>query len=130
MQRSRKLFPAFVLSQCTLFLCSTTLKAHASKKTFQFEKNLNSCDKTRTIFPAVMDNQASSCDRAGHTAFNLLTNELTLPHRWRSVDDNVMGGRSKTDLSTTHETALLFEGIINTNGGGFCSFEQTCQGTS
>lgn len=39
---------------------------------------------------------------------------------WRSVNDNVMGGRS-SGSAFFHEGHLWFAGRINTNGGGFAS---------
>ena len=39
---------------------------------------------------------------------------------WRSVNDNVMGGRSEGSFSFDQEH-IVFEGFINTNGGGFAS---------
>ncbi len=39
---------------------------------------------------------------------------------WEIVNDDVMGGRSEGDLSDI-EGRLIFEGVINTNGGGFSS---------
>lgn len=39
---------------------------------------------------------------------------------WRSVNDNVMGGRS-SGSAFYHEGHLWFAGSINTNGGGFAS---------
>ncbi|MEO0576231.1 MAG: CIA30 family protein [Pseudomonadota bacterium] len=40
--------------------------------------------------------------------------------QWRSVNDNVMGGRSRGGPSVVAD-GLLFSGSINTNGGGFSS---------
>lgn len=40
--------------------------------------------------------------------------------RWRMVNDNVMGGRSKGDVRFA-EGVMTFFGAINTNGGGFSS---------
>lgn len=40
--------------------------------------------------------------------------------RWRMVNDNVMGGRSKGSV-TFKGGVLVFSGSINTNGGGFSS---------
>ncbi|MEM7613048.1 MAG: CIA30 family protein [Pseudomonadota bacterium] len=39
---------------------------------------------------------------------------------WRSVNDTVMGGRSRGSASYG-DSAMLFSGIINTDGGGFAS---------
>lgn len=39
---------------------------------------------------------------------------------WRSVNDNVMGGRSDGAFSLENDH-MIFEGFINTNGGGFAS---------
>lgn len=45
---------------------------------------------------------------------------------WRSINDGVMGGRSSGSVrfdpsSKNGEGALIFQGVINTNGGGFAS---------
>lgn len=40
--------------------------------------------------------------------------------KWRTINDGVMGGRSKGGLTHT-EDFMLFSGVINTNGGGFSS---------
>ncbi len=40
--------------------------------------------------------------------------------RWLVVNDDVMGGRSDGGLAF-EDGALVFEGVINTNGGGFSS---------
>lgn len=42
------------------------------------------------------------------------------PTRWITVNDNVMGGRSKGGASF-NEGRLIFSGATNTNGGGFSS---------
>lgn len=39
---------------------------------------------------------------------------------WRVVNDNVMGGRSQGGMVFKDNT-LIYEGFINTNGGGFSS---------
>lgn len=39
---------------------------------------------------------------------------------WRSVNDDVMGGRSDGEFSIV-DNHLIFEGFINTDGGGFAS---------
>eukprot|EP00310_Coccolithus_braarudii_P012426 CAMPEP_0183353228 /NCGR_PEP_ID=MMETSP0164_2-20130417/33138_1 /TAXON_ID=221442 /ORGANISM="Coccolithus pelagicus ssp braarudi, Strain PLY182g" /LENGTH=192 /DNA_ID=CAMNT_0025525877 /DNA_START=147 /DNA_END=725 /DNA_ORIENTATION=+ len=41
--------------------------------------------------------------------------------RFFRINDEVMGGKSSSTLDLTKGSALLFEGHINTNGGGFCS---------
>lgn len=46
------------------------------------------------------------------------TNAVDLP--WRTVNDNVMGGRSRGG-ATKLDGRLLFAGSTNTNGGGFSS---------
>lgn len=40
---------------------------------------------------------------------------------WFRVNDVIMGGKSTSQLQTDHEGRLLFEGVINTDGGGFAS---------
>jgi NADH dehydrogenase [ubiquinone] 1 alpha subcomplex assembly factor 1 len=42
---------------------------------------------------------------------------------WMTVNDNVMGGRSKGGFAMTH-TKLLFSGSTNTDGGGFSSIRR------
>jgi len=44
--------------------------------------------------------------------------------KWHRLDDGVMGGRSETFHKSVENSAtavLRFSGIINTDGGGFCS---------
>ena len=43
-----------------------------------------------------------------------------IPLRWRSVNDNVMGGRSLGSF-VIEDGVLTFSGSLNTNGGGFAS---------
>lgn len=43
---------------------------------------------------------------------------------WRTVNDNVMGGRS-VGTYVINDTHLRFSGFINTNGGGFASIRHT-----
>lgn len=43
------------------------------------------------------------------------------PLQWFSLDDGVMGGKSKTTVSVKPGGILRFEGTINTLNGGFCS---------
>jgi NADH dehydrogenase [ubiquinone] 1 alpha subcomplex assembly factor 1 len=50
------------------------------------------------------------------TAFDRDTSDL----RWRTVNDNVMGGRSRGDYQI-NDGVLSFRGSTNTNGGGFSS---------
>ena len=50
------------------------------------------------------------------TAFDDQTSNL----RWRSVNDNVMGGRSSGRF-TVGQGIMTFSGATNTNGGGFAS---------
>lgn len=44
-------------------------------------------------------------------------------HGWRAVNDNVMGGRSQGEVRINNGQ-LVFEGAINTNGGGFASIRR------
>lgn len=44
-------------------------------------------------------------------------------HGWRAVNDNVMGGRSQGEVRIANGQ-LIFEGAINTNGGGFASIRR------
>lgn len=46
--------------------------------------------------------------------------------RWFTVNDNVMGGRSRGG-PTVSEGALVFSGSINTNGGGFSSVRRSLE---
>ena len=45
---------------------------------------------------------------------------------WRTVNDNVMGGRSIGDFEVD-DNKLLFKGRTNTNGGGFSSIRASAQ---
>ena len=45
---------------------------------------------------------------------------------WRTVNDNVMGGRSVGDFEVGDST-LNFKGRTNTNGGGFSSIRASAQ---
>jgi len=40
--------------------------------------------------------------------------------RWRMLNDNVMGGRSRGEVNFVNGT-MMFSGFINTDGGGFSS---------
>lgn len=60
-------------------------------------------------------------DRAANEAAALST--LTwagAPLKWHRLDDGVMGGQSET-AHKVDDGGLVFEGTINTAGGGFCS---------
>ncbi len=49
---------------------------------------------------------------------------LTLGGRsllWTVLNDGVMGGRSCSRVEALHDGGIRFEGIINTDGGGFAS---------
>ena len=46
--------------------------------------------------------------------------ESTQSLKWRAVNDDVMGGRSKGGFRL-EERSLVFEGSTNTDGGGFSS---------
>ncbi len=46
---------------------------------------------------------------------------------WRAVNDGVMGGRSSGGPMLKNSN-LVFEGVINTNGGGFSSVRRPVQG--
>ncbi len=46
--------------------------------------------------------------------------------RWRTVNDGVMGGRSRGDHRVT-KGLLVFRGATNTNGGGFSSIRSVRQ---
>ena len=47
---------------------------------------------------------------------------------WQSVNDNVMGGRSAGRFEI-QKGVLVFEGAINTNGGGFASIRRPLVGS-
>lgn len=55
---------------------------------------------------------------------NATTNEA-----WRTVNDNVMGGKSKGGFVFMQD-ALVFSGYINTDGGGFSSIRMDLKGKS
>ena len=57
-------------------------------------------------------------DEAGHTFTDFTDDEHN--DRWRSVNDNVMGGRSRGNF-VFDDGVMTFAGSINTNGGGFAS---------
>lgn len=58
---------------------------------------------------------------ADETNTRLLTDfSSDAPIRWYTVNDNVMGGRSRGGF-LTNEGVLVFAGATNTNGGGFSS---------
>ena len=61
-------------------------------------------------------------ERLAFTVFELGGQQL----KWTRLDDGVMGGRSESRPSITPGGhGLLFEGDINTNGGGFASVRAT-----
>ena len=47
-------------------------------------------------------------------------NENNGPDIWRAINDGVMGGKSSGGPEFT-DKAMIFKGVINTNGGGFSS---------
>lgn len=48
---------------------------------------------------------------------------------WHRLDDGVMGGQSETvHSSSTDANELHFSGLINTEGGGFCSIRSPIEG--
>lgn len=51
--------------------------------------------------------------------------DLQSSQPWFIVNDGVMGGRSVGSAELTADGALLFQGEINTNGGGFSSIRTT-----
>ncbi len=46
------------------------------------------------------------------------------PQAWRTVNDNVMGGRSSGGAAVA-DAQLVFSGTLNTRGGGFSSVRRT-----
>lgn len=52
--------------------------------------------------------------------------EAAEPRAWASVNDGVMGGRSSGGPSFA-EGAMVFSGVINTNGGGFSSVRRAVE---
>jgi monofunctional biosynthetic peptidoglycan transglycosylase len=58
----------------------------------------------------------------GRTAIDAASDELG----WRTVNDNVMGGRSRGGFAF-ESGVLVFRGSTNTDGGGFSSIRSTHQ---
>lgn len=56
-------------------------------------------------------------ERNAISSLSLLNQSLL----WHRLDDGVMGGQSESRHVCGADGSLHFEGIINTNGGGFCS---------
>ena len=54
---------------------------------------------------------------------NMTLNSAEAVKQWRSVNDGVMGGRSSGGPKF-HDNHMVFDGIINTNGGGFSSIRR------
>ena len=54
---------------------------------------------------------------------NMTLNSAEAVKQWRSVNDGVMGGRSSGGPKF-HDDHMVFDGIINTNGGGFSSIRR------
>ena len=72
---------------------------------------------TRVMTYSIAKNEANAI--AVLEFVNKTTTEST-PLSWFRLDDGVMGGQSETHL-LAKDGVLHFEGIINTNGGGFTS---------
>lgn len=71
-------------------------------------------------------------ERNAISALNLLRHDNinAAPLSWYRLDDGVMGGRSETEHSRSSEdNGLHFQGMINTDGGGFCSVRARLDGT-
>ncbi|MEM6626805.1 MAG: CIA30 family protein [Pseudomonadota bacterium] len=66
---------------------------------------------------------AGASPALAHTCRTLSTPSLSEEALWRSVNDDVMGGRSEGGSKFT-ETSMVFSGSINTNGGGFSSMRR------
>ena len=81
----------------------------------------------RIILRQKEENRGMRYDRGANeaaalSALELLGQEL----KWFRLDDSVMGGQSETTHSSEGER-LHFQGIINTDGGGFCSIRAKLQ---
>ena len=70
----------------------------------------------------VMRYDRGANEAAALAALELLGQDL----KWFRLDDGVMGGQSETTHSSEGE-GLNFQGIINTDGGGFCSIRAKLQ---
>jgi len=70
----------------------------------------------------VMRYDRGANEAAALAALELLGQDLN----WFRLDDGVMGGQSETTHSSEGE-GLNFQGIINTDGGGFCSIRAKLQ---
>ena len=68
------------------------------------------------IMAAILSMHSHATAPAMLTAFDDQTQDL----RWRTVNDNVMGGRSRGGFDVD-DGVLIFAGSTNTNGGGFSS---------
>ena len=66
------------------------------------------------IMAAILSMHSHATAPAMLTAFDDQTKDL----RWRTVNDNVMGGRSRGGFDVD-DGVLIFAGSTNTNGGGF-----------
>jgi NADH dehydrogenase [ubiquinone] 1 alpha subcomplex assembly factor 1 len=72
-----------------------------------------------SIHPEVQGAKKKNKDKGeGETIFDFT--EENPGEKWITVNDNVMGGRSKGGFSFK-KTKLVFSGSTNTNGGGFSS---------
>lgn len=65
-------------------------------------------------------------ERAALSAFDMAGQRL----QWYRLDDGVMGGQSLTNHSISDQGWLTFQGMINTNGGGFCSIRTRFDGST
>lgn len=74
------------------------------------------------VTPFLLVSQANGATKKenadSHIIFDFTGNKLQ--GQWVTVNDNVMGGRSKGGFSFK-KGKLVFSGITNTNGGGFSS---------
>mmetsp|Transcript_48463 Transcript_48463/g.97508 ORF Transcript_48463/g.97508 Transcript_48463/m.97508 type:complete len:196 (-) Transcript_48463:139-726(-) len=59
--------------------------------------------------------------RAAASSINKVVVELLGGSKFYTVNDDVMGGKSTSELSPSPSGGLVFSGTINTQGGGFAS---------
>jgi hypothetical protein len=93
-----------------------------SPKPFAFATVVNSHFKCVgvAIFMAVLNLTASSALAQQECRMKLGFSDDALTAKWRPVNDGVMGGRSSGGPSFQNGV-MVFQGAINTNGGGFSS---------
>jgi hypothetical protein len=65
----------------------------------------------------IMKYDRAANERNSISSLNFVDQALS----WYRLDDGVMGGQSETNHVCGSDGSLHFAGLINTNGGGFCS---------